>query len=130
MIDHQLHFKPGAEGFGTWRLECLPNCDRPLMMERPAGVPCRCVEEGNDCENCTGEDPDHGACGFYGAVIEDVGPECQCDPQPDCCWVKEHFGEVGSECIEGEDWPENGPWPVEVDYDGGLILTYGGPVAS
>lgn len=24
--DHQLHYTLGAEGYGTWRLECLPDC--------------------------------------------------------------------------------------------------------
>ena len=113
-VNHVLHYKPGAEGYGAWRLECIEaeGTHHGSFIERswPDENTCRCTEEANDCEYCT--NGDHGGCGFYGTLIYDIGYECRTEPS-DECWTGGWLNEIVGECIHGDDWPENGPWSVD-----------------
>lgn len=121
--DHILHYTPDAEGYGTYRLECVQGIDYPHVSweeDYEHRNPCRCIAvDHNDCEDCRNDD--HGACGFYGAFIFELGYSCQCIARPDICWAVDWLGNVGDEWIAGGDWKEDGPWYVHADPEEGLL---------
>lgn len=120
--DHLLHFTPGAEGYGVWRLECIQDTGyhhSSWEEDLEHRSPCRCLAvDDNDCTDC--RDDDHGACGFYGGYIYDLGFMCQCVERPGTCWAVEWLNEVGQEWIADGDWTEDGPWFVHADPEDGL----------
>ena len=123
--NHQLHYTPGSEGYGTWRLECLPGTDNHgIFLERtwPDAITCRCTEAGEDCESC--RKGEHDACSTFGQYIGDIDYECRCDYDPNRCWTIDWFDEYGADCIWGDDWPEDGPWTCIASGGEGLELHY------
>lgn len=129
IADHLLHYRPGSEGYGTWRLECLDGvCPQESWIDKawPDRSTCRCTQEGNDCQAC--HDGDHGACGWYGRYFEEAGWECRCEhlSGPGGCWTITWMEECGADCMFGDDWPEDVlPLPVTARWNGdGLELRY------
>jgi hypothetical protein len=100
--NHRLHYRPGDEGYGTWRLECLPSSDPDLH-----------VSVSLERSWMTSEIPD----------LEAQGLVCR-----DHCWAQDWLDECGGDCIHGNDWPENGPWDVDCwADDDGMRIEYAGP---
>lgn len=120
--DHVLHYTPGGEGYGSWRLECIQDVGyhHSSWMEdfQPPGTPCRCLRDGNDCEDC--REDDHGACGYYGMYIFDIGFSCMCIEDPSTCWAQDWFDNTGADWIADGDWKEDGPWYCHADPETGL----------
>jgi hypothetical protein len=128
---HLLHFTPGEEGFGTWRLECVhpitPHWNDNYVEPDVTPDPCHCLAAGNDCEDC--RDGDHAACGYDSVYVDEMGPSCQLTKiEGGPCWVRPWWDETGAEAMTDE-WPEDVmPLPVICTYDEGLIVRFDGKV--
>jgi hypothetical protein len=89
--DHLLHFTPGMYG-GSYRLECLPHGEHFTA----------------DLEEWSGTAEEMEAKG----VIVDRTK----------CWVHDWLDNADNqiEFLNGDDWTEDGPWPVICSYKDGL----------
>lgn len=95
--DHLLHFKPTNYG-GWWRLECLPHGEHFTA----------------DTEEWSGTADELEAAGI---TID-----------RETCWVHGWLDNVDAgHCLVGDDWPENGPWPVTCTFDDVLRIEHVDP---
>lgn len=120
--DHLLHYTPGSEGYGKWRLECIGGKPHGSWLERswPDEFTCRCTESACYCRQ-----GNHGACVHFGRYIGDIDYECRCDEDPTECWTVGWFDEQGADAIDGDNWPEDVlPLPVTCVYEDGLLIRY------
>jgi hypothetical protein len=89
--DHLLHFTPGMYG-GSYRLECLPHGEHfTADIEEWSGTADKLEAEGVTVDRTT-------------------------------CWVHDWLDVAGdfTEFMRGNDWTEDGPWPVICSYNNGL----------
>ena len=93
--DHLLHVRPTTWGV-EWRLECLPGSEHfTADLEEWSNTADELEAEGVAVDRTT-------------------------------CWVHDHLDNAGDqeEWMKGDDWPEDGPWPVMCSYPGGLDVEY------
>jgi|GEM_PF-4316506 len=107
--NHLLHAALGSEGYWLYRLTCIDGACPGTSFSERTDPDCRCEPK---CEYCANDD--HGGCSRFGGYIANIGTECQCDVDTDECWTTLWLAEEGGECIHGDDWPEDGPWPMPV----------------
>lgn len=90
----------------------------------PDEFTCRCTltVDGGGCRNC--RDGLHDLCEQLEGYVEEVGPECRCEPM-DRCGVEVWLEDVSpADLIDWRtDWPDEHPWRADVEWDGGLVLT-------
>ena len=101
--DHILHVTPRPWGV-EWRLECLPG-DEHFTADHPDG-------------EWTGTADDLEA---EGITVDRT-----------TCWVHDWLDNADDqeEWMRGDDWPEDGPWPVVCSFVGGLDVEYCKPEAD
>ena len=93
--DHILHVRPSYYGV-EWRLECLPGSEHfTADLEEWSGTADELVRAGVRVDRST-------------------------------CWVHAWLenADTQDEWMKGDDWPEDGPWPVVCSFAGGLDVEY------
>lgn len=94
--DHLLHIRPDSYGV-EWRLECLTDVGEHFTAD---------LDEW-------GESADE---------LEARGVQVD----RSTCWVHAYLENAGhhEDWLAGDNWPEDGPWPVCCSFDGSLTVEY------